>query len=258
MAIAASATGYPGAVVSRALVWISGASGGVGRALVATVPWRGARIVGIGRRPVEGIDHLEADLADPRSWSRVGGAFASAVRGDEHDCVVFVHAAGTLDPIGFAAEVDSDRYTANVLLNAAASQVLGHLFLKAVTPLPGKRSLVLLSSGAARTVYPGWSSYGAAKAAIDQWVRTVGAEQARRGAVQVLAVAPGTVDTPMQATLRATSEHDFPQRQKFVDLHRSGRLTAPEVAARGIWELVERDLPTGSVVDLRDLFPAPS
>ena len=31
--------------------------------------------------------------------------------------------------------------------------------------------------GAAGNVYEGWTSYGAGKAAVDQWVRTAGAEQ---------------------------------------------------------------------------------
>jgi NAD(P)-dependent dehydrogenase (short-subunit alcohol dehydrogenase family) len=102
-------------------------------------------------------------------------------------------------------------------------------------------------------VYPGWSSYGAAKAAVDQWVRNVGAEQSIRGGVQVLAVAPGTVDTEMQAQLRATSPEDFPSRQKFLDLHAAGKLADADAVARDLWRLLDAGLENGSVVDLRDL-----
>ncbi|MDQ1413257.1 MAG: hypothetical protein QOE07_1845, partial [Acidimicrobiaceae bacterium] len=38
------------------LVWISGASGGIGRALVDSVPWPSARIIGISRRPAPGTE----------------------------------------------------------------------------------------------------------------------------------------------------------------------------------------------------------
>jgi len=164
-------------------------------------------------------------------------------------------AAGGVEPIGFAGEVDPSAYQANVLLNSAAPQVLGHLFLAAAQGRAGARHLVHLTSGAAKSVYPGWSSYGAAKAGVDQWVRNVGAEQASRGGVQVLSVAPGTVDTDMQARLRATDERNFPSRSKFVGLHESGGLSDPDDTARRIWGLLGRNLDNGSVVDLRQIGP---
>jgi benzil reductase ((S)-benzoin forming) len=222
------------------------------------VPWPSARVIGISRRPVPGIDHLALDLADPDAWEAVGSSFARELAGFTGDRVVFVHAAGTLEPIGFAGEVESAAYLRNVVLNSAAPQALGHLFLTAAAVAgDARRHLVTITSGAARTVYPGWSSYGAAKAAVDQWTRVAGAEQdARFGAgagVQVLAVAPGTVDTGMQALIRATPEADFPNRQKFLDLHREGKLVSAADVAAKMWQLLDAGLANGSVVDLRDL-----
>jgi NAD(P)-dependent dehydrogenase (short-subunit alcohol dehydrogenase family) len=169
------------------------------------------------------------------------------------DRVVFVHAAGVVEPIGFAGETDAEAYQASVLLNSASPQVLGHLFLGAVREVEASRHLVILTSGAAASVYPGWSAYGAGKAAVDHWVRHAGDEQSRRGGVQVLAVAPGTVDTGMQAQIRATDAADFTQRQKFLDLHEAGQLADPADVARRIWALLDRPLDNGSVVDLRKL-----
>jgi benzil reductase ((S)-benzoin forming) len=235
------------------LIWISGASSGIGQALASTVPWDGARVIGISRSRPAGIEHLEADLSDPSSWPSVGSSFAEELDGFGGERVVFVHAAGTVDPIGFAGEVDTDGYVANVVLNSAAPQVLGHLFLAAARNVETSRHLVMITSGAASSVYPGWSSYGAAKAATDQWVRDVGAEQSIRGGVQVVAIGPGTVDTGMQARLRQTAEADFPNRQKFVDLHAGHKLTDPRAVARDIWALLDKGLENGSVVDLREL-----
>jgi NAD(P)-dependent dehydrogenase (short-subunit alcohol dehydrogenase family) len=242
--------------MSDTLIWISGASAGIGRELAATIPWDGARVIGISRTPPEGpggIEHLQADLADPADWQAVGSSFEKELAGFGGRRVVFVHAAGTVEPVGFAGEVDTDPYSKNVLLNSASPQVLGHLFLAAARDVDAERHLVMMTSGAARSVYPGWSAYGASKAAVDQWVRNVGAEQEARGGVRVISVAPGTVDTAMQAKLRETPEDQFPKRQKFVDLHESGKLTAPEEVARDIWALLERGLDNGSVVDLREL-----
>lgn len=239
--------------MTTSLIWISGASGGIGRALSRTVPWDGARVIGISRSAPDGIDHVQADLSDPSSWPAVGASFEKELAGFDGERVVFVHAAGTVDPIGFAGEVDTDTYSRSVVLNSAAPQALGHMFLAAVRDLDAERALVMLTSGAAKSVYPGWTAYGAGKAAIDQWVRNAGAEHQARGGVRVLSVAPGTVDTEMQAQLRKTSEADFPHQKKFVDLHEAGKLADPEDVARTIWGLLDRDLDSGSVVDLRDL-----
>ncbi len=233
------------------LVWITGASGGIGKALAANVPWDGARVIGICRgRPATG-EHLEADLADPLSWALVGRSFEDELAGFSGDRVVLAHAAGTLAPIGFAGEVDSETYARNVILNSAAGQVLGHLFLAVARNIEARRNIVMLTSGAASSVYAGWASYGAAKAAVDQWVRDVGAEQDLRGGAKVIAVAPGTVDTGMQKLLRETDERDFPRRQKFLDLYQAGELADPDQVAREIWALLDREHENGAVLDLR-------
>lgn len=242
--------------MTSALIWITGASRGIGEALVRTVPWEGARVIGVSRGQPQGAEHLAADLADPSSWPAVGASFRRELAGFDGERVVFVHAAGTVDPIGFAGQVDTEAYTTNVLVNSAAPQVLGHLFVAAARDVRAPRHLVMLTSGAATSVYRGWSSYGAGKAAVDQWVRDVGAEQGDSG-VQVLAIAPGTVDTAMQSRIRDTDEADFPNRQKFVDLHRSGGLTDPDRVARELWALLEAGLDNGSVVDLRKVSAAP-
>ena len=233
------------------IVWISGASGGIGRALADTVPFDDAKVIGISRgRPPSG-EHLEADLADPGSWPAVAASFEREMANFGGGRAVFFHAAGTLDPIGFAAEVDTTAYARNVLLNSACPQVLGQAFVAAARDVDARCQLVILTSGAAKSVYPGWSSYGAGKAAVDQWVRNVGAEQERRGGVRVLAVGPGTVDTGMQEQIRQTPEESFPERGKFVGLHEEGKLTDPSEVAGQLWELLDADLDNGAVVDLR-------
>ncbi|MGH9284896.1 MAG: SDR family NAD(P)-dependent oxidoreductase [Acidimicrobiales bacterium] len=236
----------------RALIWISGASSGIGEALASTAPWEPARIVGISRRPSPAPEDLLVDLADPASWPRVALSFEEEAAGFTGEVIVLVHAAGTVDPIGYAGEVGTAEYTRNVLLNSAAPQVLGHAFLKATAGHRARRRLVLLTSGAARTPYPGWSSYGGGKAACDQWARSVAIEQAERGGARVIAVAPGVVDTAMQAAIRRSPGSQFPRRPRFVRLHENGELTDPMIVAQRIWSLVDGP-DVGVVVDLRDL-----
>ena len=236
------------------LIWITGASSGLGAALAASVPHDDAHVVSISRSPGgDGTEHLPADLADPAAWSAVANHMLVRLAAFSGSRVIFVHNAGTLDPIGFAGDVDFAAYRSNVLLNSAAGQVLGHAFLAAVTEagFSGSVQLAMVSSGAAAKPYPGGSSYCAGKAALDHWVRTVGAEQRARGSsVSVLSVAPGSVETAMQAQIRATGPADFPNVERFRQRHEQGDIKEPEEAARAIWSVLRMDLPAGTVTDI--------
>lgn len=238
--------------MARNLAIVTGGSSGIGLALVESCPWTEAKLVDVSRRGAPNCEHVAADLADPASWPRVAEALERQVAGFSGERVAFFHSAGTLTPIGFAGEVDSAAYTRNVLLNSAAPQVLGDAFLRAAAQTQARCQLVMISSGAARNVYAGWSGYCAGKAAVDQWVRTAGLEQAQRGRqIHLLSVAPGVVATAMQEEIRATPERDFPDVADFVALHEQSILRPAKEVARELWALLDEDLENGAVLDLR-------
>ncbi|MFN2557792.1 MAG: SDR family NAD(P)-dependent oxidoreductase [Nitriliruptorales bacterium] len=240
--------------MAETLVWISGASSGIGRALADTVPFDDARVIDISRSGAPGLEHVAADLSQVSGWQAAAESFAKELASFQGERAVFVHCAATLTPIGFSGEEDPAGYAQQVLLNSASPQILGDAFIRAVDDRDLDSHLLILTSGAATSVYEGWSAYGAGKAAVEQWVRIVGAERARRGSrCRIVAVAPGVVETPMQEQIRETPEEEFPAVGKFIDRHESGELVPPEEAARGIWALLDRDLENGAVVDLREL-----
>jgi benzil reductase ((S)-benzoin forming) len=236
------------------LVFISGASSGIGAAMARSVPFDSARLINISRRPVDGCTHFPADLSDPKSWESVAELFEREMAGSALERVVFIHSAGTLDPIGFAGEVSASSYTRQVLLNSASPQVLGEAFVRASLATEVPCQLLMIGSGAASNLYPGWSAYGPGKAAVNQWVRTVGAEQRERGGdCQVVSIAPGIVATPMQDQIRTVSENQFPDVKNFIGYSERGELSAPDVVAVELWRLLSSgQLENGAVIDLRD------
>lgn len=236
------------------LVVITGASSGLGLAIARQVPFQ-ARMVDISRSgppPTSGIEHIRANLSEVDNWSAVAQAIRDIVSAERPERSAFIHAAATLSPMGFAGEVDDEPYAANIVLNSAAGQFLGHVYLSSVAGHGGEHDLVMISSGAATSPYQGWSSYGAGKAALNHWVRHAGAEQKSRGGVRVSAIAPGVIDTAMQTEIREMPEEDFPRVERFRELHDQGKLVSPEEAAQRFWKVLESGLETGSVVDLRD------
>jgi len=234
------------------LVFISGASSGIGLAVAKAVPFP-ARVIDISRSGAPGFEHFEADLSDPASWPSVGELFVREMSDFPGERVVFVHSAGTLLPMGFAGEVDEKGYAAQVLLNSAAPQVLGDAFLRAALRCTAECQLLFVGSGAAHTVYRGWSAYCGGKAGVDHWVRTVGAELEHRGSrTRVASVAPGVVATAMQEQIREMSASHFPDLPRFVELHEESQLRDAADVARDFWRLLESGLENGSVLDLRD------
>jgi benzil reductase ((S)-benzoin forming) len=236
------------------LVFVTGGSSGIGASMARAVPYSEARVIDISRRGSADIEHFEADLADPDQWSRVANLFSAEMKGFDGERVVLIHSAGTLQPIGYAGEVPANEYAQQVLLNSASPQVLGDAFLRAARETAAACYVVMISSAAARNIYEGWTAYGPAKAAVDQWVRTAGAEQDRRGGrCRLFSVAPGIVATAMQAEIRATPSEDFPEVERFIELHETGQLRDPDEVAHEIWSLLEQDFDNGATLDLRDL-----
>lgn len=239
--------------MSNALVFISGASSGIGNAVARAVPYENARVIGICRRAPDGAEHFAADLSDPDSWPRVAELFAREMKGYSGPSVTFVHSAGTIEPTGFAGHVDAARYTQQVLLNAASPQVLGDAFLRAAGQTDARCTMLQIGSGAARTVYEGWSAYCGGKAAADHWIRTVGAEQQRLGnRCRVISVAPGIVATAMQDQIREFDTDAFPEADHFRDLYREGALRSTTEVAQDLWALLERPFENGAILDLRN------
>ncbi len=240
------------------LAIITGASRGIGAALVDVARSEGARVATLSRRPADG-EHLAADLATDEGW-RASAAWMDRLIAASHGQTWLFHMAGALDPIGFAGETDVDAYRRLVLVDAVAPQVLGASFVGSMRRHERSGGLVLASSGAATTVYPGWSAYCAAKAAVDAWVRVVAEEQRLRGTgLRVLAVVPGSVETGMQELIRGTSSHDFPTAEKFRLRHERGEVRTARWAAETTWAVATHPA-SGSepVVDLKSVELPPA
>ena len=66
----------------------------------------------------------------------------------------------------------------------------------------------------------------------------------------VLTYAPGVVATEMQAEIRASSESDFPRRERFVRLHEEGQLVDAVQPARELVDWLET-APAGTFEERR-------
>lgn len=188
---------------------ISGATGGVGRALAETRS--SDRLVLLGRDPDKmaelARDHPDATTRqlDYTSPTAIAEPFAGLDRVDR-----LVHCTGAIRE-GRIADLDA----------GSASEMMAASFLSPLmvtqAALPLLRlvggMVVFISSGSAKRVRPGWTGYAAAKHAAQALAEGIRAEEPN---VRVLSVYCGAIDTPMRASLGEARNVDY-QPEDYLD-----------------------------------------
>ena len=86
------------------------------------------------------------------------------------------------------------------------------------------------------------------------WTRSLADEGSNDG-ISAVSVAPGIVDTDMQATIRSVSADDFPMVERFISFHENGDLVAPDDVAKSLFDLMTNHSmdDSGNRFDVREL-----
>lgn len=139
--------------------------------------------------------------------------------------LLLINNAGLVTPIGPLNAQDPQNIHRSVQLNVSAPLTLCALISKWLKPAQQLR-ILHVSSGAGRSAYPGWSVYCATKAALDMHAQAVQQDQLPN--IRICSLAPGVIDTGMQAEIRETDESLFPNKKRFMELHDQGLLSNAE------------------------------
>jgi NAD(P)-dependent dehydrogenase (short-subunit alcohol dehydrogenase family) len=165
---------------------VTGASSGIGSAIVERLLHDGWQVTGVSRRPATfdnpTFRHIALDLSDVDA---IVGAVAKITP------TALVHAAGFLR-VGRLGELSHDDGSAMWRLHVDAAERIAN----ALAPrLPQGGRIVFIGSRTAAGA-PGRGQYAASKAALVAMARSWAAELAPRG-ITVNVVAPAATETPM-------------------------------------------------------------
>jgi NAD(P)-dependent dehydrogenase (short-subunit alcohol dehydrogenase family) len=238
---------------------LTGHTRGLGAAIAEELLLRQIAVLGVARKRNAALEkrfpnlllQAEVDLADSAALLRwlESGALQGFVAGGED--LLLVNNAGVVQPVGPLRTQEPLAIAQAIGLNVTAPLILAG----AVAVAGGDTSEVRIlhvSSGAARNAYPGWSVYCATKAALDQHARAVALDNASN--LRICSLAPGVIDTDMQAAIRATPLERFLLRERFEGLKRDGQLASPEDCARRLVEyLLSGQFGQMPVADLREV-----
>jgi len=176
---------------------VTGASGGIGRAIVAALLGADARVIAVDlpdRPAPDGAEASPCDVGDGASMAAFWSDWSD--RGDRLDIVV--HAAGIArDAVVWKMDARAWEDVLRVNLDSAF-----HLVRGAVPRLreAGGGAIVLISSINGERGKFGQANYAASKAGMIGLARSVARETGRFG-IRVNVVAPGMIATAMTAAL---------------------------------------------------------
>lgn len=227
---------------------VTGASRGLGHALAAGLLKPGTHLVSIARsdnaelgRQASAcgatLQQVQADLSDPAAAQACAETVMAGLP-QQAQRYLLINNAGTVEPINQAHDLTDARAVARAFdLNVTSVIVLTAAFLRA-TPAAADRRILNISSGAGRNPMPGWGVYCATKAALDHYTQVLNAEN---HGLRVASLAPGVVDTGMQEKIRSSDASQFPNVERFAQMHEQGQLSSPTAVAEKILRYLADD-----------------
>mgnify|MGYP000058140034 CR=1 FL=1 len=229
---------------SKPTTIISGATRGLGYAMATQLAAQGGHLITLNRQPVAELASIAqahgtrltevlVDLVDAAALEQAAEQLV-ALLADANDASSYrlIHNAGVVAPIEPANQLtDIEAIRTAFDINITAPIYLTGHFL-AATEQQIDRRVLLISSGAGRNPYGSWGVYCATKAAMDRYAEVLGAEN--HAHLKVCSMAPGIIDTDMQAQIRQTPKDKFPAVERFEDMHRQGALNSASECAQTI------------------------
>ena len=246
------------------LTILTGASRGMGLAMAEQLCQADAVLLCISRTETPSLDRVAAergsllvqwtaDLADGASVAQRVQDWLSARAAPDVASATLINNAGVIGRMGPLDPIDAATLAMTMRVDLEAPMLLCAAFLTATRGWSAPRKILNISSGLGRRAIAGGAMYCAAKAGMDHFSRCVALDEALRpDGARIVSLAPGIIDTDMQADLRAADPTRFPGREGFIDFKHKGALTAPaEAAARVLAYLARPDFGELPVADVR-------
>jgi NAD(P)-dependent dehydrogenase (short-subunit alcohol dehydrogenase family) len=216
---------------------ITGAATGIGEASATALAQAGASVMladideGAGKARVEALIEsgysASFQRADVRVTSDIEALVAATVERFGRLDILVNNAAVAIT--GKVAEISEEDW--NRVLNTNLTSVWRGMHYAIPHMLEqGSGSIINMSSAQGLMGFSGWSAYAAAKGAINALVRQTAVDYSRHN-IRINAIAPGTINTPMNARLAEEAEDGDAMMAEWASRHATRRIGEPEEVA---------------------------
>jgi NAD(P)-dependent dehydrogenase (short-subunit alcohol dehydrogenase family) len=179
---------------------ITGATGGLGRAVVDTFAAEGWEVVGVDKRDAENRENVRYVVADLFDQADVERALAEA--GDGLRAVV--NLVGGFAQGGRVHETPIEEFERQFTLNLRPAYLVT---AAAIPRMKDGGTIVCVGTRAALRPFPGAAGYISSKAALLSLVQALDSEY-RDDGIRVNAVLPSVIDTPANRSDMPDADHD--------------------------------------------------
>lgn len=190
---------------------VTGASRGIGAAAAFVLAKAGAAVVLVardGKRASRLADEIAASggraMVIPCDVAEYGSVHRMVDETERRlgNIDILVNNAGIIEPIGPLAQSDPAAWRRSIEVNLVGAYHTARATLPRMLEA-GKGTVINVSSAAAHRPLEGWSAYCSGKAGLAMLTEAIALECVDAG-VRVFGLAPGVVDTDMQAVIRAS------------------------------------------------------
>jgi benzil reductase ((S)-benzoin forming) len=224
----------------KTLLVLTGHSKGLGKAILEKFLKEGdVRIMAISRSKLgiqnDNLEEISLDLSDSNLLTdHLSRVFPK----ENFDRMILINNAGWIGEVKPVSKLSPAGIQKVMNVNLIAPMILTDAFAKAYSDQRGDKIIINISSGAAYKPLPGWGEYCSSKAGLAMFSQ-IAAEELQAKGIRVFSLAPGIIDTEMQAEIRGAGQEDFPSLERFQSYKSSGQLSSAEEVAEKVHFLIK-------------------
>ena len=256
-------------ITNKSLSIVTGATGGLGKALSDSILSKGGKLLFIARDlkkidsysdTIENIKlplffKFQADLSKEEDLQNTESLIQKIIEtNNDIEEIYLFNNASIIDPISLIKDVNFNEIKNAVVVNIASAYTLSSALIRLKQKKSSlKLNIINISSGVSINAVKGWSAYCISKAGLNMLSKCIAIENETED-IFSLSINPGAIDTGMQEKIRNADSVEIPATKKFETMYNEGKLQNPKDVADKLFRiLASNEYSNGDYIDFNKI-----